>query len=132
MWHRYGYKDAPENNLAVSAPAARTMRHCFSAPVTVGRYPRHTRGTAHDNQISHKSARNAGEMSLRRRMLLPGVALEQALHDHEGSYPRNGGKSLRDHGKAMKNAASPPVPGGNRHIQDTETSRLADRGPSGY
>src|SRR5690349_20983565 len=60
-------------------------------------------------------------MSLRRRMLLPGVALEQALHDHEGSYPRNGGKSLRDHGKAMKTRPALRFPA------ETGTSRARKR-----
>jgi hypothetical protein len=31
--------DAPENNLGVSAPAARTMRHCFNGPGYRGPLP---------------------------------------------------------------------------------------------
>ena len=36
--------------------------------IIVGLYPRHTRGKAHDNSISYDGTRNAGKMSLRRRM----------------------------------------------------------------
>jgi len=41
---------------------------------------------AHNNSISYEGIRNAGKMSLRRQMCLPGMALEQAFHDHEGFY----------------------------------------------
>ena len=53
MWQRAGGKDAPENNLKVPVAAARTTRPCFNG---------------HDDVVSQDGARNAGEMSLRRRM----------------------------------------------------------------
>ena len=43
--------------------------------------------TAHGNAISYEGARNAGKVSLRRRMCLLGMAPEQAFHDHEGFSP---------------------------------------------
>jgi len=57
------------------------------------------------------------------------MALEQALHDREGFCPRRR-KAFAIMGKPG-NAAGPPALSGNRNFQDPETSRLADRGPSG-
>jgi len=59
----------------------------------VGLYPRYTGVKAHDNSISYESARNAGKMSLRRRMCLPGMALEQALNGRGGLCPLLGAEA---------------------------------------
>ena len=44
MWQRTGYQDAPKNNLEVSAPAARIMRHCSNDPGYRGPLPTLYRG----------------------------------------------------------------------------------------
>ena len=43
MWQRGGW-DAPENNLEVSAAAARIMRHCFNESGYRGPLPTRYRG----------------------------------------------------------------------------------------
>ena len=66
--HCRGSGDTAENNLKLPARPLAPRVTALTTPVIVGRYPRYSRVLARDHAISCEGARNAGEMSLRRRM----------------------------------------------------------------